>query len=88
MKDETTELIGLISAALTTLAFVPGVISVWRLRPAPAVAISTAMYIFFTIGIFGWLVYGILLKLKPIIYANAATLLLTSFILLYKYLYG
>jgi len=88
MRDKTTEGIGLISATLTTLSFVPGVIAIWRLRPAPAIAISIVMYIFFTVGIFGWLVYGLRIKSKPVIFANTITALLALSILIYKVIYG
>lgn len=82
------EVIGLISATLTAFSFIPGVVSVWRLRPAPAIAISTPMYLLLVIGIFGWIIYGLHIKSKPVIYANAVTLLLSLSILLYKSLYG
>lgn len=88
MKDKATELIGLISAALTTLSFVPGVIAVWRLRPAPAIAISTPMYLALSLGIIGWIIYGFRIKSNPVICANIITISFALSILLYKFLYG
>ncbi|MDP3730894.1 MAG: SemiSWEET family transporter [bacterium] len=88
MKNKITEAIGLISATLTTLSFVPGVISIWRLKPAPAISTSTTMYIALTIGIFGWIIYGFRIKSTPIILANIITISLSISVLLYKILYG
>ncbi len=42
------------------------------------------MYIMFTTGVAGWLVYGILTGSLPIIVANMVTLLLASVILCLK----
>jgi len=42
------------------------------------------MYIFFLLGLFLWLVYGILLQEWPIIIANLITMILASIILFYK----
>jgi MtN3 and saliva related transmembrane protein len=42
------------------------------------------MYSFFTLGVFLWLVYGILLSQWPIIVANAITFVLSCGILVLK----
>jgi MtN3 and saliva related transmembrane protein len=77
-----TELIGYVAAALTTFAFVPQVLHIWRLRTAHG--ISLGMYAIFTIGVALWLVYGFLLDAWPLIIANAATLALALSILVLK----
>ena len=88
MKDKTTELIGLVSATLTTFSFAPGVVAIWKLKPAPAVSTSTLMYVLLTLGIFGWIIYGFRIKSAPIILANIITISLSISVLLYKILYG
>jgi MtN3 and saliva related transmembrane protein len=45
------------------------------------------MFIIFTTGVFSWLVYGIIIFNLPIILANALTLILSIFILIYKLRY-
>lgn len=88
MKDETIEMIGLLSAVLTTFAFVPGVIAVWRSKPDPAAAVSFWMYLLFTVGLLGWIIYGFLIWSIPVISANIVTILLVISILYYKIKYG
>lgn len=78
----TSELIGSLAACLTTAAFIPQVLQVWRSQHTQD--ISLAMYLAFTGGVALWLVYGILLNAWPIIIANAITLLLSGTVLVLK----
>ena len=59
-----TSLIGFIAATLTTIAFLPQVIKVWKSRSAKD--ISLGMYFLFSTGVLLWLIYGILLAAWPI----------------------
>ncbi len=88
MKGWLIEAVGTASGILTTAAYIPGVIKVWKAKPAPALAVSGLQYVTVSIGIFGWLIYGIMLHSRPIIIANAVTLVLALSILLYKHIYG
>lgn len=88
LKSNAIEWLGLCSAALTTAAFLPQVFQVWSARPTPATAISLPMYILFVIGVAGWLLYGILIRRRPVWIANALVLILASLILVYKFIYG
>ncbi len=81
-----TEIIGSLAAILTTTAFVPQVLQVWRTRHTKD--ISLAMYTLFTGGVTLWLAYGILLVAWPIIIANTITLLLASSVLILKLKFG
>ena len=76
------ELLGLLSGALTTAAFVPQVWKVWRTRSAND--ISLAMYLVFSAGLVGWILYGAALGAWPIIVANGVTLLLTGCVITMK----
>ena len=69
-----TELIGYAAAALSTIAFIPQVLHIWRLRSGRG--ISLGMYAIFTSGVVLWLIYGILMGAWPIIAANVVTLTL------------
>jgi len=76
------DLVGSIAAFLTTIAFVPQVVKIWRSRSAAD--ISLPMYVVFTLGVVFWLVYGILLGALPIIIANCVTLTLSLTIVVMK----
>jgi MtN3 and saliva related transmembrane protein len=78
--------VGTVAATLTTLAFVPQVVKIWRSRSAKD--ISLPMYVVFTIGVAMWLVYGLLLGAMPIIIANCVTLLLAISVVVMKLRWG
>jgi MtN3 and saliva related transmembrane protein len=74
--------IGLMAGILTTLSFLPQVIKSWKTRKTRD--ISSIAYSLLTIGIFLWLVYGLLLEDLPLILANGIAFVLASSILLLK----
>jgi len=83
-----SEILGFIAGALTTFAFIPGVILIWSMKPTPAIAISLLMYSSFCLGVLCWFIFGIMIKSRPVIFWNFVTLCLASTILVYKYMYG
>ncbi|MGB3758037.1 MAG: SemiSWEET transporter [Rivularia sp. (in: cyanobacteria)] len=78
-------IVGLLAATLTTTAFLPQMIKTWQSKSANDV--SYAMLITFIIGVFLWLIYGILNQDIPVILANAFTLLFNLAILYLKIKY-
>ncbi|TQV65444.1 MAG: hypothetical protein FNT29_00785 [Halothiobacillaceae bacterium] len=80
------DVVGAIAATLTTLAFVPQALKTWRSRHARD--LSLGMFLLFTLGVIGWLIYGLLLGSWPIIIANAITVVLAGGILFFKIRYG
>jgi MtN3 and saliva related transmembrane protein len=78
----TTEVIGSLAALLTTASFVPQVWHTYRTRDVGG--ISLGMYTAFALGVFLWLIYGLLLQAWPIVVANAITLALAFAILAMK----
>lgn len=80
--DTYATAIGFIAATLTTIAFVPQVIKVWRTRSAKDV--SVGMYVLFTTGVALWLCYGLLIGSWPVVVANALTLILAGLVLVMK----
>ena len=78
----TADFIGYLSAFLTTLAFVPQALHSWKTRDLSGV--SLPMYSLFSLGVAGWLVYGLMIGSWPIILANSITLLLASVVLYLK----
>lgn len=81
-----TDWIGAVGAVLTTLAFVPQVLRIWRTRSARDV--SLPMYVTFTAGVVCWLTYGVLLGSWPIIGANVVTLFLALAVIIMKLKFG
>ena len=78
----TPETISYIAAVLTTSSFLPQAIMTLKTRDTES--LSLGMYATFTLGVSLWLIYGIYLADKAIIYANAITLILASSILSIK----
>lgn len=74
--------IGYLAAILTTTAFVPQAMRAWRTRSTSD--ISLLMFLMLTVGIFLWLVYGILMHDAPLIAANLVTGILAASILYLK----
>jgi len=77
--------IGFFAAICTTIAFLPQAVKVWKSKSTKD--ISLYMFVIFTIGVFSWLVYGIIIVNLPLILANSVTLILSLFILIYKLKY-
>ncbi len=67
---------------MTTIAFVPQVIKVWR--SGSAADISTAMYVIFLSGLILWTIYGFCIESWPIVVANVITSVLAAAVLAMK----
>lgn len=76
------EAIGIVAGLLTTLAYVPQVLKVWRSRSARDISLS--MFLMMNLGIALWLAYGLLIGSPGLILANGATLCLTVAVLVAK----
>jgi MtN3 and saliva related transmembrane protein len=81
-----TNILGFMAAFLTTVAFLPQVLKVWRSRSTKD--ISLPMLVAFIAGVSLWLVYGLVVKAAPIVVANGITLILNLLILRCKLKYG
>lgn len=68
--------LGYAAAFLTTGAFVPQVVTVWRRRSADD--ISLAAYLLFMTGVACWALYGVRLNAVPVIAANVTTFVLAG----------
>ena len=79
---ESANTLGLIAGALTTAAFIPQVIKIWKTKHAAD--ISLGMFAIFSCGVLLWLFYGIEIDAVPVIVANAITLGLSLTILFFK----
>ncbi len=79
-------IIGLIAGLLCTAAFLPQVIKIFKTKSAKDLSLAT--FSIFSLGVFLWLIYGILIKQIPIILTNAMILILALLILAMKIKYG
>jgi MtN3 and saliva related transmembrane protein len=78
----TDILIGYIAGGLTTAAYFPQAFKVYKTKHTRD--ISMIMFLFMTIGIAGWFIYGLMVNALPIILANGISLLLSIYILIMK----
>jgi MtN3 and saliva related transmembrane protein len=78
--------LGLLAGTLTTIAFLPQVIRIWRSKSAKD--LSMTMLVTFTTGVFCWLVYGVMIDSLPVIIANAVTFVLAGMNVILKLRYG
>lgn len=79
------ESLGYGAGLLTTMAFVPQVVQIYKTKSARDV--SLAMFLLFTLGVALWLVYGVITKSFPVVAANGITLALSGVILYFKFRY-
>ena len=79
------ESVGMVAGSLTTVAFLPQLLAVYRTKSAADLSYG---YLFlFSTGIVLWLMYGLLIFKWPVILANAVTLTLVVSILALKLRY-
>lgn len=78
-------MIGSIAGILTTLAFVPQVIKVVKTKDTSS--LSLGMYSMQVVGVFLWLIHGIVIHDMALIAANSVTLCLSAVILFHKLKY-
>ncbi|MDO8947683.1 MAG: SemiSWEET transporter [Desulfocapsaceae bacterium] len=86
MKFDGTTLIGLIAAICTTSSFLPQVIKTWRSKKTKD--ISFLMYAILALGLFLWLIYGIIIMDYPLILANGISFGLAICVLFLKIKHG
>lgn len=77
-----TNAIGLIAGTLTTAAFFPQVLKIWKSRSAAD--ISLGMFVLFSIGVLLWVIYGFSIGSLPVVLANSITLVLSLAIVVFK----
>ncbi len=76
------EFVGLAAGALTTVAFLPQVIRIFKTRTAKDISLS--MYLIFCTGVCLWLAYGFLINSWAILIANSMTIVLSGIVLVMK----
>jgi MtN3 and saliva related transmembrane protein len=79
------DLLGFLAATLTTVAFVPQVLKIYKDKSAKSISLKT--FYIFTAGVLLWLMYGIALSSWPMIISNIVTMALSVAILVLKHKY-
>ena len=80
------EIIGLIAACLTTAAFIPQALKIWKTKEVKDVSLS--MYLSMFSGIVLWFYYGYKINSISIILANAVSGTIVLSIIFLKIKYG
>ena len=76
------EIVGLFGAFLSSITFIPQVYKAWQTKSVGD--LSVWMILIVLTSVIVWLVYGVYLKLLPVIIANATILVLALLLLYFK----
>jgi MtN3 and saliva related transmembrane protein len=82
---EVVEMVGFFAASLGVASFMPQVVKIWRSKSVEA--ISSLMYVIYSVSVILWIIYGVMIKSPPLIIANLLILFLTISILAMKFLW-
>lgn len=82
---DVLQAVGYTAGLLTSLAYVPQVLRLWRTRSAEDISLPT--FCLLSVGIGLWLLYGIGIRSGPVIAANGLGVLLTLCIVVMKLRY-
>jgi MtN3 and saliva related transmembrane protein len=82
MTPDMIGYLGYLAATLTTASFLPQ--AILTIKTKNTRSLSLTMYTLFTLGVFCWLIYGIYIANKAIIFSNSITFLLAASILVFK----
>ncbi len=85
MKIDSFSIIGFVAAFFTTASTLPQLLKTIKLKKTDE--LSLMMYVCLTIGVFLWLLYGILSKNPPLIFANTIAFILNAIVLVLKIKY-
>ncbi|MFH1643000.1 MAG: SemiSWEET transporter [Nanoarchaeota archaeon] len=79
------DILGFVAGVITTISWLPQLIKTWKTKKTED--LSLGMYSILFIGMSLWIIYGIILNSKPIIYANmiSVSMVLTLLLLKIKY---
>ena len=83
---QPVELLGLVAGALVSCSMIPQLIRVFKLRSAREISILFTTLLW--LGLVCWLVYGVLLRLTPVILWNAIGIILVSLLIFAKLRYS
>ena len=79
-------IIGQIAGILCTFSFIPQVVKIIKTKHTKDLSLITFSAL--SLGVFLWLIYGLMIKEFPVIAANAVTLILSLTIVMMKIKHG
>ena len=79
-------ILGILAGLLCAVSFIPQALKIFRTKQAKDLSVMT--FSLLSLGIFLWLIYGILIEELPVILANSFILVLCLLILAMKIKYG
>lgn len=79
------DVLGYVAGLFTMIAFLPQVIRVWKTKSTKDISLAT--FCLFCTGVFLWLIYGLFIKLGPVVITNAVIFVLAAVILIFKLKY-
>ncbi len=80
------EILGLVAGAVTTGSVIPQVMKIFKFKSAGDVSLLFTVLLFAGDG--AWLVYGVILRLVPIMIWNVLAMILLAFLFYGKIKYG
>jgi MtN3 and saliva related transmembrane protein len=81
--NQIIEWVGLFGAFLSSVTFIPQVWLAWKTKSVGDLSLGMLLIVFTSVIV--WLVYGIYLKLLPVIIANSIIFILSLVLLYFKF---
>jgi len=81
--DQIIEWVGLFGAFLSSVTFIPQEWLAWKTKSVGDLSLGMLLIVFTSVIV--WLVYGIYLKLLPVIIANSIIFVLSLLLLYFKF---
>lgn len=78
--------LGLVAGAITAFSFLPQAVKCWKTHQTKDISLPASMFL--SLGIFLWIVYGLLIRDLPLIIANVIGLTFILMILTAKLKFG
>jgi MtN3 and saliva related transmembrane protein len=83
---DTAAMIGLLAALITMSSFLPQAIKIHRTKETKDLSLSS--FVFLSVGLSLWIVYGILIRAFPVILANSVGGIVILYIIIMKIRHG
>ena len=75
-------IVGLLAGLFTTLSFIPQIAKIYRTQRTRDLSLST--YVLLAIGLFLWVIYGVVLRQIAIVLPNSVVLVMAIYIIILK----
>ena len=79
------EIIGFSAGTLSAITFLPQVIKTWKMKAADELSLLMILFVMSSVTL--WVIYGLLISNRVIIFTNSIVLFLSFFLLYFKIRY-